>query len=381
MKMAVSFEKYTNYNPESGVDTVRFGSDAPVLDVELNEIQEILKDRIGFLIKGVLGNSLLGTSITLTPTTISLTGGFAFCNGKTVQISSLTAPLELNSLVLLRIKESDVDPYETLYKYGNEQESKVFNHSIDNRLQIVTSKRKVLHYNLITAPIDSALMENDILIAKAIHSTTPPEYVINTFNGRTLVEFLSSLKEEIESVISNGSVEHSETSGYSDTAGKWKTERNLALAGHLAGNVNIDGSKNITLNATLTDTIINFIVGIVVDSAPTALNTLKKISAAINNDPTYSTGVANDLKSKAPLSSPALTGTPTCPNVSVGTSSSQLANAKLVYDSTVNIKSCPIHIQTSAPTGNSNSLWINPSNGVAYYWNGKWNPISGVAVS
>lgn len=48
-----------------------------------------------------------------------------------------------------------------------------------------------------------------------------------------------------------------------------------------------------------------------INGAPATLDTLKEIAAAINNDPNFSTTINNALALKAPLSSPALTGTPT----------------------------------------------------------------------
>ena len=39
----MGFEKYTNYTDNAGVSGVVFGSEKPVLEVELNEMQEIQK--------------------------------------------------------------------------------------------------------------------------------------------------------------------------------------------------------------------------------------------------------------------------------------------------------------------------------------------------
>ncbi|MEQ5612064.1 phage tail protein, partial [Escherichia coli] len=60
------------------------------------------------------------------------------------------------------------------------------------------------------------------------------------------------------------------------------------------------------------------------------LDTLKEIAAAINNDPNFSTTINNSLALKAPLASPAFTGTPTAPTASQGTNSTQIANTAFV---------------------------------------------------
>nr|WP_252149429.1 phage tail protein [Escherichia coli] len=54
------------------------------------------------------------------------------------------------------------------------------------------------------------------------------------------------------------------------------------------------------------------------------------MAAAINNDPNFSTTINNALALKAPLASPAFTGTPTAPTASQGTNSTQIANTAFV---------------------------------------------------
>ena len=41
------FDKYTNYKENAGVSSVIFGAEKPVLEVEMNEVQEIQKTRMG----------------------------------------------------------------------------------------------------------------------------------------------------------------------------------------------------------------------------------------------------------------------------------------------------------------------------------------------
>ncbi len=61
------------------------------------------------------------------------------------------------------------------------------------------------------------------------------------------------------------------------------------------------------------------------DGAPTVLNTLNKLASAINNDPIYAANVNAALNLKAPLASPALTGTPTAPTAAAATNNTQIA--------------------------------------------------------
>ncbi|MDL6096170.1 phage tail protein, partial [Escherichia coli] len=57
---------------------------------------------------------------------------------------------------------------------------------------------------------------------------------------------------------------------------------------------------------------------------------LKEIAAAINNDPNFSTTINNALALKAPLSSPALTGTPKAPTPAAGNNTTQVATTAFV---------------------------------------------------
>ena len=67
-----------------------------------------------------------------------------------------------------------------------------------------------------------------------------------------------------------------------------------------------------------------------INGAPATLDTLKEITAAINNDPKFSTTINNALALKAPLSSPALTGTPTAPTAAQSVNNTQIATTAFV---------------------------------------------------
>ncbi|EOM5978863.1 phage tail protein [Escherichia coli] len=67
-----------------------------------------------------------------------------------------------------------------------------------------------------------------------------------------------------------------------------------------------------------------------INGAPATLDTLKEIAAAINNDPNFSTTINNALALKAPLSSPALTGTPTAPTAARSVNNTQIATTAFV---------------------------------------------------
>jgi hypothetical protein len=66
------------------------------------------------------------------------------------------------------------------------------------------------------------------------------------------------------------------------------------------------------------------------DGAPDLLNTLNELAASIGDDPAFFTTTANNLATKAPLASPALTGTPTAPTADITTNTTQVATTAFV---------------------------------------------------
>jgi len=71
-------------------------------------------------------------------------------------------------------------------------------------------------------------------------------------------------------------------------------------------------------------------VAALVNASPATLDTLAEIATALGNDPNFATTITTLLGQKAPLASPALTGTPTAPTAAAGTSTTQLATTAFV---------------------------------------------------
>lgn len=66
-------------------------------------------------------------------------------------------------------------------------------------------------------------------------------------------------------------------------------------------------------------------IAALVASSPATLDTLNELALALGSDPNFATTITNALALKAPLASPALTGTPTAPTAAALTSTTQLA--------------------------------------------------------
>lgn len=81
---------------------------------------------------------------------------------------------------------------------------------------------------------------------------------------------------------------------------------------------------------TYTNTAIADAVAGLVDSAPATLDTLNELADALGNDPNFATTVATQIGTKAPLASPALTGTPTAPTPTADDNSTRIATTAYV---------------------------------------------------
>lgn len=121
---------------------------------------------------------------------------------------------------------------------------------------------------------------------------------------------------------------------------------NLALAG---GNVSVTGNTTLTGNLDVSGPIttpnlaatenstkvantayVQTAIANLIASSPAALDTLNELAAALGDDPNFATTMTNALALKAPLASPALTGTPTGPTAAVATNTTQLATTAYV---------------------------------------------------
>lgn len=158
---------------------------------------------------------------------------------------------------------------------------------------------------------------------------------------------------------------------YDSTSGLWKNQTidNLfepagAIATHSALTTNIHGIADTSLLATKSyaDTAVSTAIAAIINSAPSTLDTLNEIAVALANDPNFATTITTALGLKAPLASPALTGTPTAPTATAGTNTTQIATTAFVKTSSdAAVTSSNLYTDT-AITSLSNSI-SNPNTG------------------
>ena len=103
-----------------------------------------------------------------------------------------------------------------------------------------------------------------------------------------------------------------DVTGNANTASALETSRTISLSGDVSGSASFDGSANATITATVADDSHNHVIS--------------------NVD-----GLQTALDAKAPLASPALTGTPTAPTAAAGTNTTQIATTAFVSTAVANV--------------------------------------------
>jgi hypothetical protein len=131
--------------------------------------------------------------------------------------------------------------------------------------------------------------------------TSSSSNTINTTGTGNIVDFKVNNTTK-SSIDNNGNF-----TGKSASADKLATARTITLTGDVTGSASFDGSANISISTTVVDDNHNHVI------------------SNIDN-------LQTTLDSKAPLASPAFTGTPTAPTAPNGTNTDQIATTKFVQN-------------------------------------------------
>ena len=147
-----SFDVYSNYKDNAGVSSVVFGAEKPVLEVEVNEVQEIQKTMLRRAIKNIMGDGITDLSkVVYEDGAVKVKEGCALViDGIMVECTGLSQTVTSDT-VYLQVWEETQNYADTLKEEGNQQDSAtVANWFKDTRSDVETSRRKVIKYTLAT---------------------------------------------------------------------------------------------------------------------------------------------------------------------------------------------------------------------------------------
>ena len=149
------FTRDTNFNENAGIASVRYGSDAPILEVELNEMQQIQIKKLQDLIRLSFGDGISGSGpIQYVGGVFTIADRYAVVAGTIIPISSLSLSAANGDTIYLSVWNKVVTHADTLKKDGNEQETTESNPIKDNRLNIETTRRVVTAFTLTKTNLD-----------------------------------------------------------------------------------------------------------------------------------------------------------------------------------------------------------------------------------
>ena len=144
------FEKRSNYNKDAGVVQVKIGFEKPVLEVELNEMQEIQRQRVKDVIQAVVPNGVLhGGTYTYSNGIFKIQEVTAIIEGEIIYIPSLQISAENDDIIYIKVWEKEITATTVMRAYGNEQGEVIPNYIVDSRVGQETSRRIVLAYDLV----------------------------------------------------------------------------------------------------------------------------------------------------------------------------------------------------------------------------------------
>lgn len=147
------FSHYTNYAKNSGFSEVVFGAQAPVLEVELNELQEIINTKMQYLCS-FIGTSVFpvnngGIDFNAETLTLTITNCVVMCNGLFAFIPSASVVLsDENKVAYIRLLRKMVDRYSALKEYGVVSGDPIQNTIMDTRVGVETSRRFITEVSL-----------------------------------------------------------------------------------------------------------------------------------------------------------------------------------------------------------------------------------------
>lgn len=204
-----NFDKYSNYSKDTSFSSVLFGSEKPVLEVELNEMQQILNVKIARVLKA-LGTKVLFLvkptgNVSQKKLTLNNTLVFEESGGYVIEID--TATITYSSVlkeIYLRLEEVDVGYADTLHSYGNTGGVAIVNPIKDSRMPGETSRRKCVVYTLMageTVPTNTDTVKY-ISIATSDSGGTLKYKDYTTYDSMTTT--LLSLAESIEKIKNGG---------------------------------------------------------------------------------------------------------------------------------------------------------------------------------
>lgn len=182
--MAIFEDRSSSFNKEANFSSLLIGADAPVLEVELNEMQLIQRERLRSTTKALLNEGIKGQGqYTFTNNILTIKNEVVMVDGEILYIPSSTLAVNEGETVYVETWEEEITFRDSIHKYGHMQGNEtVENYLLDSRVGEETSRRIQVQYKVTTTPnsenksIELGYVEHNqfILLANNLKSQITP---------------------------------------------------------------------------------------------------------------------------------------------------------------------------------------------------------------
>lgn len=151
------FTNVSNFNKDAGFNKVKFGADAPLLEVELNELQDIQEHKRKELARELLRDGIKDKNavsysngiVTIKDTQFVVDGEIIVVEG------SITKSVEDGQKLYLKVWDKEIKAGDSVKKGGNQHTASTVTNTIkDNRIGVETSRRFQTAFELVVVNTD-----------------------------------------------------------------------------------------------------------------------------------------------------------------------------------------------------------------------------------
>ena len=158
------FTRHSNFNKNANFGSVKFGADAPLLETELNELQDIQNYKRRELLRKMFDNCILelGNISYVNPNLVIENTSFLI-DGELIYINNVNIPISLGQSFYIKLDEKVLTHLDDIKEFGNEHSnSTIPNNIVDSRVGAETSRRVVLTYSITTTPSEKSFKLGEI---------------------------------------------------------------------------------------------------------------------------------------------------------------------------------------------------------------------------
>ena len=193
--MSDNFKLLSRFNPDANFKTVRIGSDSPVLEVELNELQDISEHRYKSFINSYIGDGIaFAGDYVFSDNTLNIRNDYAFVKGNVLEITELNLNLYEGESAYLTVWEETVTHLSKIPYKGNVQETRfVENTLLDPRINKETSRRIQVLYDLTKTPQEG---KDNLYIGKVENGEFLIECNLKGYQSEVFVQTLTTSSKD-----------------------------------------------------------------------------------------------------------------------------------------------------------------------------------------